>query len=187
MKQLLKFMMLPVIIMLCSIIILPARSAQKPAASMGNNDLQLRYGSKKTFSLFKTQYNSFTKLTGNTGVWEDENKYHYTWNEGQAAFIKTAEMKKPQLVHIILNSNFETPRGIKKDSTLAELLKLYPEHSEKTEGGNGFWYVYKWEAKHKSPFINGKTFSLSFFVEDNMVKTVFLKLESEETENIPVG
>jgi len=186
MKKILKTILLPLALFIV-FSISPAESAKKTAAPLGNNDLKLHYGTKAKLGLFETQYKNFTKLVGNTGAWEDENNYQYTWKDGQAAFIKTAEMKKPELVQIVLNENFKTPRGIKKDSTLAELLKAYPEYSGTTEAGNGLWYVYKWESNSKSPLIKGKEFSLSFFVEDNMVKTVFLKWESEETEEIPVG
>jgi len=185
MKKILNAVLFVVLFMIFSIS--PAESAKKAAAPLGNNDLNLLYGTKTKLCLFETQYKNFTKLVGSSGVWEDENNYQYTWRDGQAAFIKTAEMTKPGLVQVVLNENFKTPRGIKKDSSLAELLKAYPEYSGTTEAGNGLWYVYKWKANSKSPLIKGKEFSLSFFVEDDKVKTVFLKLEGEETEEIPVG
>jgi len=188
MKKILRVMILPAFVfILCSILILPVNAAKKNAAPMGNNDLKLHYGAKKTLGLFETDYKQFTKLVGNTGAWEDADKYQYTWNDGQAAFIKTGEMEKPELVQIVLEDNFKTPRGIKKDSSLSELIKAYPEYSETTEGGNGLWYVFKWTATSKSPFVNGKEFSLSFFVEDDKVKSVLLKLAGEETAEIPVG
>lgn len=188
MKKFLKMMILTVTVLtICSILNLPFKPAMGAAAALGDSDLKLHYGEKKTLGLFATQYKPFTELVGNNGVWEDENKYQYTWKDGQAAFIKTAEMKKPQLVQIVLNNNFKTPRGIKKGSTFSELITAYPEYTETSEGGNGIWYIYKWTASSTSPLINGNEFSLSFFLENDIVKSVFLKLEGEETAEIPVG
>ncbi len=168
-------------------LMLPVQSASDNVDPLGSKDLELSYGSNKSLGLFKTSYKSFIKLAGNTGVWEDENKYQYTWGDGQAAFIKKNEMKRPQLVQIILNSKFKTPRGIKKGSSLDDLMKAYSENCEVTEGGGGYWYTYKWTAVSRSQLINKKNFSISFYVADGLVDTVFLKLESEDTENIPVG
>lgn len=187
MRRLFKVMILPVsVLMICSMFIIPGNAKSKNAAPLGNGDLKLHYA-KKSLVLFGTEYGVFTGIVGKTGVWEDENKYQYTWDKGQAAFIKTGKMKKPQLVQIVLNGDFRTPRGIQKGSTLDELLKAYPGVSETTEAGNGLWYVYKWTAKSGPQMIKGRDFSLSFFIEDGQVKNVFLKLEGEETAEIPVG
>ena len=188
MKKIFRMVILPVtVLIICSILNLPLKQARGAAAELGNNDLKLHYGAKQTLVLFETQYKAFTKLAGNKGVWEDENKYQYTWKDGQAAFIKTDEMKKPQLVQIVLSDNFKTPRGIKKGSTFSELIIAYPDFTETSEGGDGIWYIYKWTSSSPSPLINGKEFSLSFFLENDIVKSVFLKLEGEETAEIPVG
>lgn len=164
-----------------------ANTEPKEPGSMGNGDLKVYYGAKTSLGIFSTPYKGFTRSAGNSGRWEDTDKYLYTWGEGQAAFIKTGEMKNPQLVLIVLSDKFRTPRGIKKGSTADELLRAYPDNYETVEGGNGLWYVYKWTAKSKSPLIDGKEFSLSVFVEDNIVKSVMLKLEGDDTSEIPVG
>jgi len=156
------------------------------AAPLGDKDLELQYA-QRILVLFGTQYNNFTSIVGNKGVWEDENRYQYTWGEGQAAFIKTNVMKKPELVQVVLSDRFKTPRGIKKGSTVDDLFKAYPDYTDTTEAGNGLWYVYRWTSESKSLLLKGRMFSLSFFVEDGRVKSVFLKLEGEETSGIPVG
>jgi len=167
--------------------ITPGISSGKKNAPMGVKDLTVFYKTKNPLTLFGTQYNRFTKLAGNTGRWEDEEQYRYTWDEGQAGFIKTGKMKAPQLVMITLSGNFKTPRGIKKGSTLDEMLNAYPGEYSTTEGGNGLWYEYRWTEKSRSPKKEDKNFRLSFFVETGEVKSVMLRLESEEADAIPVG
>ncbi len=189
MKEIVKMIMFPfaVMVLLISIMVLPGDSAPVNGTPLGNSDLKIFYKTGKSLGLFLTQYKEFIDITENSGRWEDENKYQYTWDEGQAAFIKTTEMKTPQLVLLVLDENFKTFRGIKKGSTTEEIIKAYSDNYETIEAGDGVWFVYKWTAGSPVPYINGKTFSLSFYIVDDAVKSVMLKMESEETEEIPVG
>lgn len=170
-----------------SMLVFHGETAQSEVIPLGNQDLKIYYDTIKSLELFATPYKGFTDLAGNTGSWEDSEKYQYTWKDGQAAFIMTGEMKSPQLVQLVLNNSFKTQRGIKKGSTLDEVLKAYPGNYTTTEVTDGTWYVYKWTAGSTSPLINGKNFLLSFYVKDGLVDSVMLKLESAETEGIPVG
>ncbi|HPF07765.1 MAG TPA: hypothetical protein PK293_17110 [Spirochaetota bacterium] len=181
------FRAVPAALVIISLFLTPGSSAGKKAAPLGKKDLRIFYKSKTPLTLFGTPYKKFTRLAGNTGRWEDEEKFRYTWDEGQAGFLKTEKMKAPQLVMITLSENFKTARGIKKGSTLDELLKAYPDEYSTTEGGNGLWYDYRWTAKSRSPKEEDKNFRISFFVENGNVDSVMLRLESEEADEIPVG
>jgi hypothetical protein len=188
MRQIFNLIKIPFFaVIICSALFLQVNSGSAEGAPMGNNDLKLFYGAGNSIELFVTQYKGFTELTGNSGWWEDADRYQYTWKEGQAGFIKTGEMRLPQLVQVVLSDKFRTPRGIRKGSALAELLKVYPGNYEITEVTDGKWYVFRWTAESALPLVNGRKFSLSFYVKDGLVNSVFLKLEGKETENIPVG
>jgi len=168
-------------------LILPEKSARADGMQLGIHDLKLYYGDINSLELFATPYKGFTYLTGKPGWWEDEDKYQYTWKDGQAAFIITGEMKSPQLVQVVLNNSFSTPREVKKGSTIDEVIKAYPGNYKTTQVTDGTWYVYKWTVGNISTLAKEKSFSLSFYIENGLVNSVMLKLESPETEDIPVG
>ncbi len=163
------------------------KKASAETAALSENDLKLFYNGVKTMELLVTPYDSFTKLAGNEGRWEDDNRFHYTWEEGQAGFIMIEGMEKPQLAQLVLNEGFRTPRGIAKGSTLDKLLRAYPEGYTITEVIGGRWYEYRWIIVSRRRQVNGKSFLLSFYVENGRVSSIMLKLEEKETETIPVG
>ncbi|HOP64809.1 MAG TPA: hypothetical protein PK358_15915 [Spirochaetota bacterium] len=161
-------------------------TAVKRAAPLEKDDLTISYKNGE-FSLLSTPYRKFTNIAGNTGIWEDDNRFHYTWNEGQAGFITVPGLMSPQLAMITLSENFTTPRGIKKGSTTDELLNAYPENFSTSRGGNGTWYEYRWTIKDRPGLTGDNTYRLSFFVEKGVVDSVMLRLESKEADEIPVG
>ena len=178
----------PFLILLAAAILQgPGTRASAETAALNGDDLKLFYNGVKTMELFATPYDGFTKLTGNGGRWEDANRLHYTWGDGQAGFIKIAGMKNPQLAQLVLNEGFRTPRGIVKGSSLEELLQAYPEGYAITEAIDGRWYEYRWRIAGGRRHLNGKDFLLSFYVENGLVASIMLKLEGKETEAIPVG
>lgn len=173
--------------LILSMFILPLNSAPGNGVSLGTDDLNVYYGTGKSLGLFSTQYKNFTGIAGSSGRWEDADKMQYTWEDGQAAFIKTADMKNPQLVLLVLDKNYKTVRGLKKGSTSDEIIKAYSDNYETIETGDGVWYVYRWTVSSTSPLTNGKTFSLSFYIVEDQLNSIMIKLESEDTEGIPVG
>jgi len=161
-------------------------TAVKKNMSLEMDDLTVRY-KKGEFSLLATSYINFTEIAGNSGRWEDIKKYQYTWEDGQAGFIRISGMKYPQLVMITLENNFMTSRGIKKGSAVSELLRAYPEEFLTERGGNGLWYEYRGVIKNMPGFKKGTAFKLSFFTENGLVDSVMLRIKSKEADEIPVG
>ncbi len=189
MKKMKKLVLLPVfVLMLVSIISLTVKTAAANSDVPGDKDLKVNYGAKNTIVLFSTQNKKIAELTGKTGQWENSETYQsYIWAGGEAAFLLTGKKKNPELVRIVLNKNFKTPKGIVKGSTFDELIKVYSQNYELNEGGNGNWYVFKWDSVSTSKKLKGKKYSISFYIVDDLVDSVMLKLENKETDQIPLG
>lgn len=176
------------ILMIAAIFTSQLNSAPQKDSAFGDADLKINYGSKYSITILTTSDKNFSDLAGKTGQWENTDLYKsYIWNDGEAAFIKTGIKKKDLLVRIVLNKNFKTSRGIKKGSKLSDVVKAYSDNFEQTEGGTGIWYVYKWDSTSKSPLLKDKVFSISFYIIDDTVDSIMLKLDSKETDEIPLG